>query len=85
MVQPDMATNQPTTMTTHTTHQRTTTTICHESSSEYYSSREKQPRNATPGPSNVHRTLTPELPATPKQIRVLQVMNPDPWASIENT
>ncbi len=65
-------------------HQRTTTVRTRDSD-ESIQSRENIPRNATPGPSNVQRTPTPEPTITAPETGHLWVTNPDdPWASPTN-
>ncbi|KAK0232157.1 hypothetical protein EDD85DRAFT_956014 [Armillaria nabsnona] len=79
------------TTTSRRTHRRATTTIrTTESSDEYVSAQETsepirpEQRNATPGPSNVPRTPSPELPTTQNIPGNLWVTNPnpDPWAEL---
>ncbi|KAK0235747.1 hypothetical protein EDD85DRAFT_953606 [Armillaria nabsnona] len=81
--------NIQTTMTTTTcrTHRRSVATIRTTVSSDEYIMSQETPeprpeqRNATLGPSNVPRTLSPE-PAAPTTTGNIRVMNPDPWAEL---
>ncbi|KAK0236508.1 hypothetical protein EDD85DRAFT_791803 [Armillaria nabsnona] len=85
---PSMATGTTTTTITHHTHCQATTTYAHSSSSdEYFMSWgevEPEPRNATLGPSNVHRTPTPEPTPTTTLLQQLWIANPDPWTGESN-
>ncbi len=85
-VWPHMASPCTTNITRWCTHTRTMATLSHESSLEYLLSQQEsthEPRNATPGPSNVCRTPTPNAAPTNRTLWTTVLDGPFPETESE--